>query len=68
MIVHALEVDKDPFRPREDNEDVLCPEFPYLSSIGVLMYLENSAGPNIASVVNLLARHNVAPTMSLEWS
>jgi hypothetical protein len=30
-------MEKDPFRPRDDNEDVLGPEFPYLSAIGALM-------------------------------
>jgi len=33
MIVRALDVDKDPFRPREKNEEVLGLEVPYLSAI-----------------------------------
>ena len=34
MVVRSLEVDKDPFRPKEDIEDILGPEVPYLSAIG----------------------------------
>ena len=41
MVVRSLNVEKDPFRPREDNEEVLGPEVPYLSAIGALMYLDN---------------------------
>ena len=33
MIVRSLVVDKDPFRPREQNEELLGPEVPYLSAI-----------------------------------
>jgi hypothetical protein len=62
MIVRALEMDKDPFRPRQEGEEVLGPEFPYLSAIGALMYLANSTRPDIAFAVNLLARHSAAPT------
>jgi hypothetical protein len=31
MIVHTLERDKDPFRPRVEGEEILGPEYPYLS-------------------------------------
>jgi hypothetical protein len=62
MIVRSLEKDKDPFRPREDGEEVLGPEYPYLSAIGALMYLANNTRPDIAFAVNLLARHSAAPT------
>jgi hypothetical protein len=41
MVVRSLDVEKDPFRPTEDGEDVLGPDFPYLSAIGALMYLAN---------------------------
>ena len=33
MIVRPLEVDKDPFLPKEKNEKLLGPEVPYLSAI-----------------------------------
>jgi hypothetical protein len=49
--------DTDPFRPREEGEEVLGPGFPYLSFIGVVIYLANNARPGIAFAVNLLPRH-----------
>jgi len=61
MVVRSLE-DKDPFRPRSDDEKPLGPEVPYLSAIGALMYLANCARPDIAFTVNLLARHSANPT------
>jgi hypothetical protein len=63
MVVRALEKDKDPFKLREEGEEMLGQEYPYLSAIGVLMYLANNTRPNIAFVVNCLTRHSVAPTM-----
>ena len=41
MVVRSLEVTKDPFRPKEENEEFLGPEVPYISAIGALMYLAN---------------------------
>ena len=58
MVVRSLEVTKDPFRPKEENEELLGPEVPYLSAIGALMYLTNYTRPDIA----LLARYSSAPT------
>jgi hypothetical protein len=48
MIVHALEKDKYPFIPKQDGEEVLEAEYPYLSAIGALMYLANNTRPDIA--------------------
>jgi hypothetical protein len=62
MIVHALEKDNDPFRPRDDGEEILGPKYPYLSAIGALMYLANNTKPDIVFAVNLLARHSASPT------
>ena len=62
MVVRSLEADKDPFRPKEEDEEVLGSEVPYLSAIGALMYLANCTRPDIAFAVNLLARYNAAPT------
>jgi hypothetical protein len=62
MVVRSLEADKDPFRPKGDDEEVLGLEVPYLSAIGALMYLANCTRPNIAFAVNLLARYNAALT------
>jgi hypothetical protein len=39
MVVRSLDVTKDPFRPLENQNDILGPEVPYLSTIGALMYL-----------------------------
>jgi hypothetical protein len=63
MVVHALEKDTDPFRPKEEGEEVSGQEYPYLSAIGALMYLVNNMRSNIAFAVNCLVRHNTAPTM-----
>ena len=62
MVVQFLDMEKDPFRPRDEDEEVLGPEVPYLSVIGALMYLANQTRPDIAFAVNLLARHSAAPT------
>ncbi|XP_059649936.1 secreted RxLR effector protein 161-like [Cornus florida] len=62
MIVQSLDVNKDPFRPQEEGEEVLGPEVPYLSAIGALMYLANCTRPDITFAVNLLARYSSAPT------
>ena len=56
MVVRSFDRDKDPFRPKGDDEEVLGPEFPYLSAIGALMYQANCTRPDIAFAVNLLAR------------
>lgn len=63
MIGRSLQADKDPFRPREEGEEVLGQEVPYASAVGALMYLANSTRPDIAFAVNLLARYTAEPTM-----
>jgi hypothetical protein len=62
MVVLSLDVEKDQFRPRDNGEEILGSEVPYLSAIGALMYLTNCTRPDIAFAVNLLARHSAAPT------
>ena len=62
MVVRSLEADKDPFWPKEEEEEVFGPEVPYLSAIGALMYLANCTRPDIAFAVNLLARYSSTPT------
>jgi hypothetical protein len=61
MIVYALDKVKDQFRSKQEGEEVLRAEYPYLSVIGTLMYLVNNTRPDIAFTVNCLARHSVAP-------
>jgi len=62
MVVRSLNVLKDPFRPKDENEEVLGPEVPYLNAIGALLYLANCTRPDIAFSVNLLARYSCEPT------
>jgi hypothetical protein len=63
MVVRALEKDTDPFRLKEEGEEVLGQEYPYLSAIGALMYLANNTRPDIDFAVNCLARYSTTPTM-----
>jgi hypothetical protein len=63
MIIRALGKETDQFRPKQEGEEVLRPEYPYLSIICVLMYLANNTRPDITFAVNCLARHTVTPTM-----
>ena len=60
--MRSLDVEKDPFRPRKEEKEILGPHVPYLSAFGALMYLANSTRPDIAFAVNLLARHSAEPT------
>ncbi|XP_068331650.1 secreted RxLR effector protein 161-like [Pyrus communis] len=63
MVVRSLDVKKDSFRPKEDDELVIGPEVPYLSAIGALLYLAQCTRPDISFSVNLLARYSSAPTI-----
>jgi hypothetical protein len=63
MVVRDLENDTDLFRSRQEGEEALSSEYPYLSAIRVLMYLTNNTKSDIAFVVNLLVRYSAAPTM-----
>ncbi len=61
MFFRSLDVKKDFFRPKENDEETLGLEVPYLNAIDTLMYLTNCMRPNIAFLVNLLARYSSAP-------
>jgi hypothetical protein len=63
MIVHALKKDKDPFRPKQEEEEVLGAEYAYLNAIGALIYLANNTIPDIAFTVNYLIRHSTSLKM-----
>jgi hypothetical protein len=58
-----LQKDTDPFRPRQEGEEVLSYEYPYLRVIRALMYLANNTRPDIAFAANLLVGYSAAPTM-----
>ena len=62
MVVRSLNVETDPFRPCDEDEEILGPQTPYLSAIGALMYLATNTRPDIAFAVNLLARYSSSPT------
>ena len=62
MVVRSLDMNKDQFRPKDEDEELLGTEVPYLSAIGALMYVANFTRPDIAFAVNLLARHSTVPT------
>jgi hypothetical protein len=66
MVVRSLDRDKDPFRPKDDDEEILGLEFPYLTVIGALMYLANCTRPDISFAIKLLARYNSSP-MKMHW-
>ncbi|KAK9114820.1 hypothetical protein Syun_021617 [Stephania yunnanensis] len=62
MVVRLLEMDKDPFRPHESDEELLGLEVPYLSAICALMYLTNCTRLDNIFAVNLLARYSSSLT------
>jgi hypothetical protein len=61
MIICTLKNDIDPFRPKQEGEEVLGAEYSYLSVISALMYLANNTRLYITFAINCLARHSVAP-------
>ncbi|XP_070054489.1 secreted RxLR effector protein 161-like [Nicotiana tomentosiformis] len=63
MVVRSLDVNKDLFRPQENNEELLGLEVPYLSTIDALMYLANTTRSNITFSVNVLARYSSTSIM-----
>ena len=62
MIIRSIDAKKDHFHPKEENEALLGPKIPYLSAFSALLYLAQCTRPDIAFLVNLLARYNSAPT------
>ncbi|XP_047257587.1 secreted RxLR effector protein 161-like [Capsicum annuum] len=57
----------DPFRPLEEDEEILGPEIPYLCAIGALIYLANARRLDITFFVNLIARYSSSP-MRRHWN
>ena len=62
MVVWTLDAKRDPLLPKEDEEEILELEVPYLSAIGALLYLAQCTRLDISFAVNLLARYSNAPT------
>jgi hypothetical protein len=58
MVVRSLDVNKDFLWLLEE---ILGQEVPYFSVIGALMYFANYTRPDIAFVVNLLAKYSSTP-------
>lgn len=60
IVVQSKEVDKDQFRCKGDDDEVLGPKVPYLSTIGAQMYV--GLRLDIEFALNLLARYNTILT------
>lgn len=61
MIVHILEVNKDLFHPKEDNEELFGLKVPYLNAISIGIYLINFTRSYVF-FVSLLERYGFIPT------
>lgn len=61
MMGRTFNIENNPFRPKEGNEEYLGSVVPYLSAIGVLTYSTNYTRLDIAFAVNLLAKFNSCP-------
>jgi hypothetical protein len=62
MVFRSLNMNKDQFRSKVEDEELLGLEVPYLYAIGALMYVTYCTRPDIAFAVNLLARYSAAST------
>ncbi|XP_047256209.1 secreted RxLR effector protein 161-like [Capsicum annuum] len=62
LVVRSLDINKDLFRPQENDEKLLGDETPYLSAIGALMYFANNIRPDIYFAISLLARFSSSLT------
>ena len=62
MVTRSLDIKKDPFRSKKEDEEVIGAEILYLNAIRALLYLAQCTRPDIAFSVNLLARFSSAPT------
>ena len=62
MVVHSLEIEKDPFRPWDIEENILGLRFHILVSLEHLCIFANCTMSDIVFVVNILVRHSVNPT------
>ena len=66
IVFKSLDMTKDPLRPHEDNEEILGPGIPYLSTIRALLYVANCTQLDISFVVSPLSRFSTLPTQR-QW-
>ncbi|XP_070046399.1 uncharacterized mitochondrial protein AtMg00810-like [Nicotiana tomentosiformis] len=59
MVVRSLDINKDPFRPHENDGELLGDETPYLSAIGALMHLANNTRPDITFAIQIIKTCNL---------
>ena len=62
MVNRSLDIDKNPFRPCEDSEEILGPRVPYMSVVVNFSILQIFSRSDIAFATNLLARYSSAST------
>lgn len=67
IIGWILDLKKDSFRLKDDDEKILGAEVSYLIAIDSLLYLAQYTTPYVSFYVNLLDRFSSAPTQS-HWS
>ncbi|XP_075106938.1 uncharacterized protein LOC142179937 [Nicotiana tabacum] len=63
MAVRSLAINKDPFRPHENDGELLGDETPYLSAIGALMYLANNTRPDITFAMQVICLIHIKPDL-----
>ncbi|GJS81989.1 hypothetical protein Tco_0748530 [Tanacetum coccineum] len=56
MVVRTLNVEKDHFRPINDDDEIPGIEVPFLSVMGALLFLSSHTRLDISFPLNLLAR------------
>ena len=67
MMKRSMTLEKDHLGPRQESENKLGDQYPYMNLIGALMYLSVSTRPDISFAVNLLSRYNNDPC-ERHWS
>lgn len=62
MIARSSDMNKDPFRPQENDEKLFDLKVPYLCVIRTLMYMLNFTLLDITFTINLLATYSYSLT------